>query len=107
MHCQAMTAHLVSPRGIRIFEEVRVGEGEKISRWRIGKLEDEDESGDEIAILPGQDSDRHLRNAGAGSRQGERVIELRKVWLKHSSSHPSSPMSVTGGYDCTSVLTIR
>lgn len=47
MHCQAMTAHLVSPRSICIFEEVRVGEGEKISRWRIGKLEGEDESGDE------------------------------------------------------------
>ena len=47
MHCQDVTAHLVSPRGIHIFEEVRVGEGEEISRWRIGKLEGDDESGDE------------------------------------------------------------
>lgn len=47
MHGQDMTAHLVSPRGIRIFKEVRVGDGEEVSRWTIGKLEDEDESGDE------------------------------------------------------------
>lgn len=45
-----MTAHLVSPRGMCIFEEVRV-EGEEISGWRIGKLEDEDESGDEDSCI--------------------------------------------------------
>lgn len=47
MHCQDMTAHFVSPRDICIFKDVRVGEGEEISRWRIEKLEDEGESGDE------------------------------------------------------------
>lgn len=43
MHCQDLTAHVASPGGIQSFKEVR----EESSRWRMGKLEDEGESGEE------------------------------------------------------------
>lgn len=67
MHWRDLNAHLASPGGVHSFEEAR----EESRRWRIGKLEEEDESGEETTVLPGQDSNWHLRNVGKGVADGK------------------------------------
>lgn len=48
-------------------------------------------------VLPGQDSNWHLRNVGKGVADRKDWAEPRKIWLNYSSSHPGCPRSGTGG----------
>lgn len=65
-----MTAHLVSPRVFAFSKRSGAGEGEEVSRWRTGELEDEGESG-------GEQQPHFLGRSGIGSPEGNRRQQER------------------------------